>query len=458
MKSSKPNTHSKTYSIPIIRFEDQKLTSFGGLVVFQKLFNHLSLKNCLRRCFKHQVVSSIFGESTIVLLLIVHLLLGYRELRHIKFYQHDPMVKRLLGLKKLPDVATISRTLSKIDIEGVGNLQRASGKFVLDRLKKLSLPRVTLDFDGSVIGTGRFAEGTAVGFNKNKKGQRSYYPLFCTVAQTGQVLDILHRSGNVHDSKGAQDFIISCIKQLREVLSNVIIEVRMDSAFFSDTMVSMLESQEVEYTISVPFERLLSLKSRVEKRRKWLYLDEYCDFFEIQWKPKSWKRKRRFIVVRQATKIQQKTPVQLDLFTPYDYSWEYKVVLTNKKLTIPKLISYHNGRGSQEAIFAELKSCNQMGYVPTRTWTGNQVYLLSAVMAHNLSKELQMQTRDSDRRTQQKRPTLWEFKKLGTIRKEIILRAGRIIRPNGKLVLSMAKNDVVKDEMLHYLDGISKAS
>ena len=320
------------------------------------------------------------------------------------------------------------------------------------------MPRVTLDFDGSVIGTGRFAEGTAVGFNKNKKGQRSYYPLFCTVAQTGQVLDILHRSGNVHDSKGAQDFIISCIKQLREVLSNVIIEVRMDSAFFSDTMVSMLESQEVEYTISVPFERLLSLKSRVEKRRKWLYLDEYCDFFEIQWRPKSWKRKRRFIVVRQATKIQQKTPVQLDLFTPYDYSWEYKVVLTNKKLTIPKLISYHNGRGSQEAIFAELKSCNQMDYVPTRTWTGNRVYLLSAVMAHNLSKELQMQTRDSDRRTQQKRPTLWEFKKLGTIRKEIILRAGRIIRPNGKLVLSMAKNDVVKDEMLHYLDGISKAS
>ena len=71
---------------------------------------------------------------------------------------------------------------------------------VLDRLKNVALARVTLDFDGSVIGTGRFAEGSAVGFNKKKKGQRSYYPLFCTVAQTGQVLNILHRSGNVHDS------------------------------------------------------------------------------------------------------------------------------------------------------------------------------------------------------------------------------------------------------------------
>ena len=458
MKSSKSNTHSKSYAIPSIHFEDQKLTSFSGLVIFQKLFRHLSLKKHLRNCFKHQQVKSIFGESTIVLILIVHLLLGYRELRHIKFYQDDPMVKRLLGLKKLPDVATISRSLSRIDIEGVDNLQRTSGKLVLNRLIELSLPRVTLDFDGSVIGTGRFAEGTAVGFNKSKKGQRSYYPLFCTVAQTGQVLDILHRSGNVHDSKGAQEFIISCIKQLREALGDIIIETRMDSAFFSDAMVCMLESQKIEYTISVPFERLLSLKTRVEKRRKWLHLDEYCDFFEVQWKPKSWKRKRRFITVRQATKIQHKTPVQLDLFTPYDYSWEYKVVLTNKKLTTPKLISYHNGRGSQEAIFAELKSCNQMDYVPTRTWTGNQVYMLSAVMAHNLSKELQMQTSEPNRSTQQKRPTLWNFKKLGTIRKEIIQRAGRIIRPNGKLVLSMAKNDAVKDAMLHYLDGISETT
>jgi len=27
------------------------------------------------------------------------------------------------------------------------------------------------------------------------------------VAQTGQVLDVLHRSGNVHDSKGSVEFV-----------------------------------------------------------------------------------------------------------------------------------------------------------------------------------------------------------------------------------------------------------
>ena len=79
----------------------------------------------------------------------------------------------------------------------------------------------------SVIGAGRAAEGTAVGFNKKKKGQRSYYPLFCTVAQTGQVFNVLHRSGNVHDSNGAEAFILLCIKQVQAALPGIIIEVRI---------------------------------------------------------------------------------------------------------------------------------------------------------------------------------------------------------------------------------------
>jgi hypothetical protein len=73
-----------------------------------------------------------------------------------------------------------------------------------------------VDFDGSVQSTTGHAEDTAVGFNKNKKGARSHYPLFCTIAQTDRFLDLHHRSGNVHDSNGAPDFIKQCFERLRE--------------------------------------------------------------------------------------------------------------------------------------------------------------------------------------------------------------------------------------------------
>ena len=260
----------------------------------------------------------------------------------------------------------------------------------MTRLVALGLSRVTLDFDGSVIGTGKSAEGTAVGFNRKKKGQRSYYPLFCTVAQTGQVFDVLHRSGNVHDSHGAKDFILSCIAVVRAALPGVSIEVRMDSAFFSDEIVGSLDVAGVEYTVSVPFERFTDLKAHIEARRLWWPGAAQWDYFETKWKPKAWKTPHRFLFIRTRVKEQHKEPIQLELFVPHDYGYEFKVILTNKPLGARKALVFHNGRGSQEGIFAELKSDNALGYVPTRTWVGNQIYLLSVLLAHNLGRELQM--------------------------------------------------------------------
>jgi len=458
MKFSRSDVRSKTHMIPFLRFEEQKLTSYSGLLIFQKLFEHLHIKSRLRDCFKHVKVSPIFGHANIVLLLIVHMILGYRDLRHVRYYNDDPLVRRILGLKRLPDVATISRTLANTDEKSVTALQDLMTNMVIERILSLNLIRITLDFDGSVIGTGRYAEGTAIGFNKKKKGQRSYYPLFCTIAQTGQVFDVLHRSGNVHDSNGAQTFILNCIERVRLANPNIIVELRMDGAFFSDSIVKALDDKKVEYTISVPFERFSELKSIIETRCRWYPMDEQCDYFESDWKPKSWKHRHRFVFVRQLSKIQNKQPVQLDLFTPYEYGFDFKVILTNKSLTARKVTAFHNGRGSQENIFSELKSQNQLGYIPTRTWCGNKIYMLAVLIAHNLNKELQMIAHPVSRATQEKRPALWKFEKLDTIRKRIIQRAGRLIRPKGKLTLSMSENEAVEKELLHLLDAISKAA
>jgi hypothetical protein len=455
MKSSKSAVHRKIHVLPELRFEEQQLTSFSGLVVIQQLFVRLDLKERLRGCFRHLTGTPIFGHMSVVLLLIVHALLGFRELRHIRYYNDDPLVKRVLGLAWLPDIGTISRTLAGADEESVERLRSVLRDLVLQRLLALCVGRVTLDFDGSVIGTSRYAEGTAVGFNRKKKGQRSYYPLFCTVAQTGQVLDVLHRSGNVHDSNGAQAFISECISRVQAVLPGVTIEVRMDSAFFSDAIVQMLESKGVQYTVSVPFERLSELKQRIEARRRWYRLNAECAYFELAWKPKSWLRRGRFILVRTEVRKQRKQPVQLDLFTPHEYGYEFKVILTNKRIGARKVVMFHHGRGSQESIFGELKSHNQLDYVPTRTWIGNQIYLLSALFAHNLSRELQMIADPPARSTLEKRPALWDFNRLDTLRRHILQRAGRLIRPQGRLTLSMSPNPAVKDKLLHYLNALA---
>ena len=454
MKFSRSDVHCKVHKIPDLKFEQQSLTSFAGLVVFQQFFAVIDFKARLGCCFRHLQNTRIFGHAAIILQLVVHILLGYRELRDSDCYRDDPLVKRVLGLNRLPNVGTISRSLKDADEKSVAKLRRLLREMVFERLKTMQLSRMTLDFDGSVQSTGRFAEGAAVGFNKKKKGQRSYYPLFCTIAQTGQVIDFLHRPGNVHDSRGARAFILTCIGQIRQVLPAARLEVRMDSAFFSDEVIAALDEHEIEFTVTVPFERFPELKGMIERRERWRRLNGELSYFETSWKPKKWDYRFRFVFVRARVKKQQKGPVQLDLFVPYKQDYDFKVVVTNKWMGAKAVVAFHNGRGSQEGVFGELKSQCQMGYVPVRGLIGNQLYLLAGLFAHNLSRELQMRTIRPRRGTTAKRAALWVFEQLDSMRGTLIRRAGRFTRPQGKLTLTISAGPTIKDRILQHLAAL----
>ena len=459
MKFSTREIFSREYKQPALKFEDQRLTSFAGLIIYQVYLMKLRVGKGLRACFNHIKGSPIYGHHVVMVVLIVHLLLGYRKLSDLEYYKDDPLVKRLLGLKRLPDVSTVSRTLRNADQASIEKLRGYCRTAVVERLKQVGIYRLTLDFDGTVIvTTSRNTEGTAVGYNKKKKGARSYYPLFCTIAQTGQVFDVDHRPGNVHDSKGAREFIRQCIRALKKELPWVVLEVRLDSAFFSDEIVTELKEQGIQYSISVPFERFSELKGMLEGRLRWRHIDASWSYFESKWKPKKWAERGRFIFIRQKSKQVNKEPIQLDLFVPHEYGYEFKVIVTNKETTAKKVLQYHNGRGAQESIFGEMKTQSQMDYIAVRRLYGNQTYMMAAVLTHNLNRELQMATKPRSRGTTEKRVPLWEFEELGTIRHKLLQRAGRLTRPQGELTLTMAANKAVRRDLLFYLDALRKAA
>ena len=459
MKSSRTEIIRRVHKVPEVRFEDQSLTSFSGLVIYQVLFRVLRLKGRLRKCFSHRQDTGAYRHEAISLLLVVHLIIGYRWLRDIAYYRNDPMVMRVLGLRQLPDVSTVSRILRSTDARSIWNLRGVCRDLIIDRVRQMLLRRITLDFDGSVLWTqGRRIEGTAVGFNKQRKGMRSYYPLFCTIAQTGQVFDVYHRPGNVHDSNGAKAFIRDCVEAIREQLPWVQIEARMDSAFFSDEIVTFLDNLGVEFTVSVPFERFAQLKQLIEARTRWRYLQPDGWYFENGWKPKSWDRKYRFLFPRQRCKQINKEPIQLDLFIPHEYGYAFKVIVTNKRTKAKKVLVYHNGRGAQESVFGELKSQSQMDYLAVRRLCGNQLYMLCAILAHNLNRDMQMATRAPHRGTTEGRAPLWEFAELETTRRNLLQRAGRLTEPQGKLTLTMGANRKVQEELTHYLDTLKRAA
>ncbi len=219
-----------------------------------------------------------------------------------------------------------------------------------------------------------------------------------------------------------------------------------------------MDRNNVKFAASVPFERVLQLKDMVQQRKRWSKIDEQWSCFETEWKPKSWNTAYRFLFTRKKTRRQRKGPIQLHLFEPRDFNFDYKVIVTNKTESAKSVVLFHNGRGSQEAIFGNAKNDTALDVIPCRRLAANQTFTLCAMMAHNLSREVQMLTRPSAPRSRAKRPSAWTFERLDTLRHRIIQRTGRHIRPQGKLTLTMSANHAVRNDLLHFLDVLKKAA
>jgi hypothetical protein len=120
---------------------------------------------------------------------------------------------------------------SEPSVRGADRSSHSTGTLATEALARLDLPRVTIDVDGSVIRTGATVGWAFRGFNSNHRKDPSYYPLLAYVAQTGHILRLKNRPGNVHDSKQAVPFLREVIDDLRRQLGRrVALEFRMDAA------------------------------------------------------------------------------------------------------------------------------------------------------------------------------------------------------------------------------------
>lgn len=456
MKPTRRAIHHQVRSLPELRFEQTRLTPYSGLVIFQALFQSLRLRSRLERCFEHLPVR-VYGLAKLFVALIVHVLLGFRRLRGVDVYASDPLVPRVVGLRRLPSVATLSRGLAAADELAVDNVRRLSRELVLERIQREHLSTVTIDFDGSAQLTSGSIEGTAVGYSKVKHGERSYFPLFATVAQTGQFLDFVHRPGNAHDSVGAREFMRASFRALHAAAPRARLEARGDSAFFSEAILEDLDRQGVEFACAVPFERMPKLKALVEAAR-WNPIDDEWAVAEVpSFRPTTWSygAKFRFVMVRCLAKKQRKdvvpAPEQLDLFQPVSREYRFRVVVTNKTVSAASVLAFYNGRCAQEKIFGEAKQHAALDVIVARRRTANELFTLACIVAHNCARELQMRDNRRRRTPDRKRRALWRFWSLGALRLRQIVKAGLLTRPTGQLVLTVGADDAGRAELLRSL-------
>jgi hypothetical protein len=212
-----------------IQFAPQALTSYGGLELLGRYLRRIDLGMRLRQTFAG--LRSDYGSHRIALVLLALFYVGARRLEHLRYLNGDPLVTRFCGLARLPTRRTVADWLRQFTQETLAPLVALNRDLVIEALARLELPRLTIDVDGSVVRTGATVGWAFRGFNPHHRKDPSYYPLVAHVAQTGHILRLKNRPGNVHDSKQAIPFLRDIIDDLRARFGRrVALEFRMDAA------------------------------------------------------------------------------------------------------------------------------------------------------------------------------------------------------------------------------------
>ncbi len=169
------------------------------------------------------------------------------------------------------------------------------------------MARLTFDIDGSVITTGASVAWAFRGFNPHHRKNPLYYPILAHLAQTGHIMRVKNRPGNVHDSKGAQAFLRELIDDVRARLGSTLpLEFRMDGAFFHRKMIDLLERRKARYAIKVPFMKWLGLVPIIRERQRWHRLGDGMGWFEVSLDVKAWEKTLRVVVYRKPVHHQTK--------------------------------------------------------------------------------------------------------------------------------------------------------
>jgi hypothetical protein len=425
-----------------IQFGREQLTSYGGLELLRRFWGLIGLQARIQCAFAAQQLGGDYGASHLVLLVIGLLIVGARRLGHLRYVAHDLLFARLCGLPRIPSDRTVVNWLKQFSQTSLGALMRLNSELLYEQLEQLQLRRLTIDLDGTVICTGAQVAWAARGFNPPRRQALSYYPLLAHLAQTGQILRLKNRPGNVHDSTGAETFLRQLIAELRTRFGRALpLEFRMDAAFFQQHLLKLLARQDCYYAVKVPFCQWTGIKALVAAQSRWSAVATEIDCFETRLVLAAWGLELRVVVYRQRVHHPSPKNYQLDLFSPDDGYFEYSAVATNLTLTPPVLWDFAAGRGAQEKTLAELKGEFALDAVPTNHYGANSAWQQLCVLAHNLMRSFQLHLGlATPKPPSRKRTCSYRIASMKTLRFLLINRAARLARISGRKVLRFSSN------------------
>ena len=447
MRRRKAELRARVNGPLTLRYERTGLTSYAGLDFVRRWLQRDGVLALVRRELATTLPPTDYGVCSLVLVVVALLLSGGRRLRHLRYLERDPIVGRFCGLRQLPTARTVGRWLAAFRAAHLPRLQWVNALVAARAIRQTGQRRLTIDVDGSVVSTGLQVAWAQRGYNPHRRKVPSYYPITAYEAQSGQVLRVQNRPGDIHDGRAGLPFLRAVLHQVRATLGRgYALEFRMDGAFFRRDVLGLLARAGAEYAIKVPFYPWVGLREKVRQTRTWTRVTARVSCADHEVAVATWGG-QCFRVVVYRTHVGHETAknFQLDLFDPSDGHYEYSAVVTNKPIGGPALWAFMCGRGIHEKVYGELKSGFAFACVPTMQYAANSAWQLLSVLAFNLSRRFQLATTARRRTPSRKRRALFGFETIHTLRALCLQRAGVLVHPQGRATLDVGPAPAIAD-------------
>jgi hypothetical protein len=355
------NTRFRFEFNPSIKVETrpERLTGDAGVLFLREAMHRLGVERFLKdrlydsrdqRLITHPLIELI---RTSIFLIAQ----GWRDQDDADALRHDPSFKIGVSERRgdaalrtprdimTPDGLASQPTLSRLYSLLAADFQR---EVLDDALFQISSRRlratrghrlryVTLDVDSLPIDVHGRQEGSA--YNGYYR-RRIYHPLVAMVAETGDLMSVRLREGNVGTANGGLSFILPLLDKMEKDYCQVA-SVRIDAGFPEDKLLSALEARGTGYVSRIRKNKRLN--ALAEKHLVQSVVKEPREsFHELTYKADKWSRERRVVLV-----IQRKPE---ELFPHYFFlltNW------TKKAMPGEDLLSLYRERGTAEAHIGE---------------------------------------------------------------------------------------------------------
>src|SRR6059036_689890 len=265
-----------------VEFSESGLTSYAGLELLIRYFRGIDLNGLIRRQLSG--LAGDFATTAMVRVVLGLLIVGGRRLQHVTYLVDDPLIHRFCGLTRLPGRFTLSRWLQQFTGKSIERLCALNAAVVARTVHGLtSLRTLTVDVDGTVLSTGMTVERAFRGFNRHHRKVPSYFPITAYLAETGHLLRVKNRSGNINDGKASIRFLRELFAQIAATLGRAFrLRFRMDGDFFKEPVLRLLIARGAGYAIKVPFWQWLDLQQPIRKCAKWQRVAAEVGCFEVR--------------------------------------------------------------------------------------------------------------------------------------------------------------------------------